>query len=318
MAKKSVPHRSPVSPTEPYGQALKIRISKNIWNACEPRKVSRTDRLTKPASKRKSSSTPAQKRRKKKFNYAETDKSSKLNNETENEKHSVSLPSQSTRCKVKLWRFLYSQPRADSITYDTPCLQPTCANCLECHAHLIGQVPPGGYVEQRQRYQALLDFEPISPAIDPRLLDGTWEHVQSRRASVQSLASLATSSVDFITVLTPVDKGFTTTAPCLDDPITTPTFGSQAEPQKWNIFLPISLINRRAPSAISVRSKWRTGPRRRFTVRLLFPTHEGRGKFKSLVCKREKKEKKRIYDRAYRARKGQAMEQAFLVAVGGL
>jgi hypothetical protein len=128
-----------VSAAFPYAQGLKIRIPKKIWNTCEPQKAPRTSRVTKTTSKHKSTSRLDQRGRKKKSSEATSKKASEFTGEITKDKQQVSPSPQPTRCKVKLWRFLYGHPNADSITYETPCLQTTCANCWKWHPHLLGQ-----------------------------------------------------------------------------------------------------------------------------------------------------------------------------------
>jgi hypothetical protein len=208
MVRTIAVHRRPVSAAFPYAQGLTIRISKTIWNICESQKNPQTHRITQTTSKRKSTSRSDQRRRKKRPGKTTIREASEFAVESAKERQQVSPSSQPTRCKVKLWRFLYGQPKANSITYETPCLHPTCANCWIWHPHLVGQPQvPDELFGQWQRDQALPDFEPISPQIDPRLLDDTWLRAQSRSASVESGASLETLSVESNAVLIMVTKG---------------------------------------------------------------------------------------------------------------
>jgi hypothetical protein len=115
--------------------------------------------------------------------------------------------------------------------------------------------------------------------------------------------------VDFNNVLTPVNQSFTSVSPLVDQSTTIPMLCSEGEPQRWHVFLPTSLVHGTVASTSSVETKWRARPRQRFTVQFSFSSHKGKRRFRDLVRRREKKEKKRDYDRAYRARLKQAREQ---------
>jgi hypothetical protein len=204
-----------------------------------------------------------------------------------------------THCKVKLFRFHYGGPQRqrkgqwqNEITYEQPCLQPSCPNCQRWHAHLLQRpqsTDTGGAVGRPAQ-------EPISPEVDPRILDGSWQYVQhqSHYLSAEGLSVLCTPA-DVYTktpVLTPVVKSF---PPYAHRMYQAPVGG------KYTIFLPTALVSRTTTTA-SVRSLWRTTPRKRYTARLFFTSNGGKDKFETLIKARERKEKRREYDRARRAR----------------
>jgi hypothetical protein len=200
-----------------------------------------------------------------------------------------------THCKVKLFRFDYGGPQRqrkgqwqNEITYEQPCLQLSCPNCQKWHAHLLLQPRSSGQGRPAQ--------EPISPAVDPRILDGSWQHVQSHPYPLSGEGlSVPSTPADVYTkasVLSPVVKSF----PSHIHPMYQAPVGS-----KYTIFLPTPLVSRTTTTA-SVRSLWRTTPRRRYTARLSFASHDGKDKFGVLMKARERKDKRREYDRARRAR----------------
>lgn len=65
-------------------------------------------------------------------------------------KSTSSSPKRPRQCKVKLTHFQYGGPKArvdgndmDQITFETPCLEPTCVNCWKYRRHLM-EGPLGG------------------------------------------------------------------------------------------------------------------------------------------------------------------------------
>ncbi|KAK1907040.1 hypothetical protein P3342_006228 [Pyrenophora teres f. teres] len=139
----------------------RIRISKHIWNTYEPppSQNSNTDATRGPTS-------PIRLR----LNLPPTPQNP-ASPEVEEE------PCTGTRCKVKLARFNYGGPQRqqkgqwqNQITFEQPCLHPTCPNCLEWHADLMRELTPeddaeegcGGVREQE---------EGMSSEVDPRFLD---------------------------------------------------------------------------------------------------------------------------------------------------
>jgi hypothetical protein len=194
-------------------------------------------------------------------------------------------------CKVKLFRFHYGGPSRqrkgqwqNEITYEQPCLQASCSNCRQWHARLLHE----GQVLERERLGRPAQ-EPISPEVDPRILDGSWQLVQDY--GVRSVIG----DVDTETaVLTPVVKAFSPHhhhSPVFQAPV-----GS-----KYHVLLPTALVSRTTTTA-SVRSLWRTTPRKRWAARLTFDSREGKTKFEVLMKQRERRDRRRAYDRARRAR----------------
>jgi len=276
--------------TRPSG--LKIRIPKSAWNAYEP---------------------PPQPRPKLtlRLKVAGQQPIETTEHTSDEPRHGYDTPSplaHPTNCKVKIWQFRYGGPARrtkgksqNEITLEAPCLQPTCANCSKWYPHLMGdQALPDEYTEQHIVSHAQ-SVEPISPDIDPRLLDGTWQEYQDNRPG--SATSSAGSETNHTPALTPVEKSFSNDVPPPDPNLHSyhvyPSPTSTLPP--WNILLPTSLVDQTVNTA-SAHSTWRSEPRRRYIARLAFASHEGKRKFEDLVRKREKKLKKQEYDRAYRAR----------------
>ena len=196
-------------------------------------------------------------------------------------------------CKVKLFRFHHGGPQRqrkgqwqNEVMYEQPCLQPTCPNCRRWHGHLLQQlrIPESGSPRGRPAQ------EPISPDIDPRILDGTWQHLQTPPHSAGTVMSAGTWGRT--PVFTPVIETF---------PIHTDTLPSY-EAHKYHILVPTPVISHTTIITPSVRSKWRTTPRKRYTARLIFASNAGRERYGAIMKAREKREKRRKYDRTRRAR----------------
>ncbi|KAH7080850.1 hypothetical protein FB567DRAFT_114118 [Paraphoma chrysanthemicola] len=95
-------------------------------------------------------------------------------------------PNERTSCKVKLWAFHYGGPKRvtkgasqHDVTYETPCLQSTCANCWKWHRHLMPTERPSQDFEHLRRDPVSSIIETVSPDIVPRILDGSWHDHQS-------------------------------------------------------------------------------------------------------------------------------------------
>jgi hypothetical protein len=105
---------------------ITLRISKPLWNTCIPQPY----RITKPQSKARTKAR----------------RCGKVLKTIGAPAKAVSTPSQpSTRqCKARFFRFHHGGPkrqkrgdRQNEITYEAPCLQPTCANCWKWNPHLM-------------------------------------------------------------------------------------------------------------------------------------------------------------------------------------
>jgi hypothetical protein len=213
-------------------------------------------------------------------------------------------------CKTKLWRFHHGGPKRgvkgamqNEITYETPCLQSGCANCWKWHPNLMrDQYSPGELPNEDVSRIDEVDIEPISPEIDPRILNGTWQDYMSQRSSTESMGSFELTETIGTPVLTPVKSSFDYDSvnpdvylPLQHDIDDIPT------DQEYHIFLPTSIVSGTISGA-PTKTRWRCTPRQRHTVRLCFPSHAGKRKFRLLVLRRDKKAKKAVYDREYRAR----------------
>jgi hypothetical protein len=147
-----------------------------------------------------------------------------------------------------------------------------------------------------------VDIEPISPEIDPRILNGTWRDYMSRQSSTENVVGFEPTEAIGTPVLTPVKSSFDYDSvntdvylPLQHDIDDIPT------DQEHHIFLPTSIASGTISGA-PAKTRWRCTPRQRHTVRLCFPSHAGKQKFRLLVLRRDKKAKKAVYDREYRAR----------------
>jgi len=129
--------------------------------------------------------------------------------------------------------------------------------------------------------------EPLSPAIDPRILNDTWRTYLPSSSPISSPIDTPCPSPR-TPVLTPVQK------PSFSPPVY--QHFSSPSPPSYDIFLPTSLVNMSISTA-PARSVWRGEARRRLTVRLKVGSRLG-----EWVKMRERKERKRKYDRARRAR----------------
>jgi hypothetical protein len=266
-------------PKRTVGMGLKIRIPARVWNAYQPPACAYKKPTPRPKLRLRVPAPPTT-------------------------AHDINLPDPEAReddrepshCKVKLFRFHYGGPHRqrkgqwqNEITYEQPCLQPSCLNCRNWHARLLQEEP----VLEDERIGRPAQ-EPISPEVDPRILDGSWQLVQDH--GVRSVVATP-GDVDTKTpVLTPVFKSFPLKLQTDRRPMYQAPAGS-----KYYIMLPTPLVSR-TTTAASVRSLWLTTPRKRWTAHLTFDSREAKSKFEMLMKQRERKEKRREYDRARRAR----------------
>jgi hypothetical protein len=119
---------------------LTIRIPRWAWNSYEPQALAHSNKVTR-------STTNTKAMHKLDVNTADGEGG-------RNKKHTlggsvvedgVAAPPVYTRhCKAKLWTFHYGGPKRvlkgiqqNCVTFETPCLQSTCANCWKWHAHLM-------------------------------------------------------------------------------------------------------------------------------------------------------------------------------------
>jgi hypothetical protein len=211
-------------------------------------------------------------------------------------------PARPKNCKVKLWSFHHGGPTrvvkgtlSNEITYEVPCLQPTCANCRKWHPRLVHNQDE---IEERVAEEEPVVFqppikhaiEPLSPEIDPRILDDTWRLYESRPGSAGSMQSIGRPA------LTPVEKSFE------NNGFPSPNQHHGPLTPVYDVFLPTFPLDQTTIAA-PAETRWRTAPRQRRTLHLSFVSHEGKGKFRELLRNRERKARKREYDREYRARK---------------
>jgi hypothetical protein len=285
---------------------LKIRIPEAAWNAYNPRRQLPPRRVKRAAIRAASSTTSS---------TAVLDKRGKIEkNPSGPPPSSVETITKARSCKVRLWGFHHGGPKRvikgalqNEVTYETPCLQPTCANCWKWHPHLmreqtrpyhfLGDTLPENF--SPNIYSSKPEIEPLSPPIDPSILDGTWQSYQSRRRSSSASISITSNEMNAL-VLTPVKTSFSSDLDHHSLPFHVNS--SSSSRQFYNIYLPTQLLSQTITSAPAT-TKWRSAPRKRYTIRLAFASHGGRGKFRDLVRKRERRAKRREYDRLYRARK---------------
>lgn len=217
------------------------------------------------------------------------------------------LTKEPTHCKTKLFCFHYGGFRRqkkgqwqNSITYEQPCLQLTCSNCHQWHLPSLQDLTKS--VDQEFAVQGTEPrLEPIRPDIDPRLLNGTWRHIQSRHGSAIPAAiehPIATA------ILTPV-RPFSSCNHYQGEqrkrlPVAN-EHDDRAACRDFNILVPTSLLKRTVTVA-SVETRWRSTPRRSYTARLAFSSHDGKVNFRFLLKERARREKKKAYDRVRRAR----------------
>jgi hypothetical protein len=286
---------------------LKIKIPKSAWNAYDPQPQP-PRRVTRAATRAASRSSPS-------LPVSDKQSSSRKEDLCDPPTSPVETTPKPKSCKVKLWGLHHGGPKRltkgalqNEVIYETPCLQPTCSNCLKWHPHLMReQTMPDHYFDEvvleessTHAHAARPEVEPLSPEIDPHIIDGTWRSYQSRRSSSSSALSSITCSEVNALVLTPVKTSFFSDLDHHPPPFhVTPSAPSN---QLYNIWLATSLLAQTATTAPATTT-WRSTPRRRYTARLTFASHEGKGKFRDLIRKKERKAKRQEYDRAYRARK---------------
>ncbi|KAF2621706.1 hypothetical protein BU25DRAFT_463495 [Macroventuria anomochaeta] len=283
--------------TESEGQKIRLTFARDIWNAYTPRTQSSTISpiKSKEGQKRKRKPTPIK---------TEDDASTKKAKQS---------PPILRQCKVKVSRFQYGGPDArvggryrDMITLETPCFQTTCKNCWMGHGHLMRSLSRTDSAHNLEHPE----MEPLSPAVDPMIVNDEWQMYQSRRNSTTDISALTVPSArgqistDSSPILTPVDAAFATQ--CGFNRLLTPspyTSTAPATPQKYNIFLPTSLLRHTASQTLPSKTRWRETSRQHHTVRLAFSTNKGRAEFKSLVHEQAKKGIKRERERLRRATK---------------
>ncbi|KAF2026249.1 hypothetical protein EK21DRAFT_92583 [Setomelanomma holmii] len=298
-------HRTSWPRRRSHSHNLKIRIPKDIWNACRPRSISsintREGRVHAPTLRLKLR-LPAR--------HVEPQQQSSTHDGVFRQQDP--RPTQPASCKVRLWSFHHGGPKRatkgalqNEITYETPCLRRTCTTCQRWHPHLLQAGTSTLTWTEHELNTSARSIEPISPEIDPRILDGTWRDYQSRRGSDRSTTSVAHSAMSTTTVLTPAIGSFVDDPHLPDrEPPAQSIYYADSPPSlqtSWNIFLPTHLVEQTATGA-PAKTRWRSAPRRRYTVHLSFRTYDGRRKFSQVLLGLEKKARKREYDRAYRAR----------------
>ena len=274
-------------------ESILLRFTKDVWNDYESGRQSNT---SSPKSK-------AGKKCKRKAIAIKTEDDVT----TREPKGSSPVPRQ---CKVKITRFQYGGPDArvggkyrDMITLEAPCLQPTCANCWKWHAHLMrSPLDTDASLDNVHSFEHP-ETSPLSPAIDPRILDDKWRMHSSRRNSATDIPGLTvpsaygqSSASSTTPVLTPVDcvlatqRRFDRAARLHSYTSTVP-----AAP-KYNVFLPKSLLRHTASQAASFKTRWREAARQSYTVRLSFSTDTGKVEFMTVLHEQARKEIKRERD----------------------
>jgi hypothetical protein len=296
-------------------QVPKIKIPRWAWNSFEPRHRLSTRRATRPAASTQMRTTSNPSRV-----YEDGDKISEHDSDVL--AHEVVLVTPSTEqrsCKTKLWAFHHGGPKRgvrgamqNEITYESPCLQYACANCWKWQPHLMhSQYSLGELLSEYATKVDKVDMEPLSPEIDPHILNNTWHNHTSRRSSTsaKSAASLEFPDPNASPILTPVKPSFAYdtlySEACLPPHH---DIDDIAPDQPDTFLLPASLTNQ-AVLAAPRKTQWLCTPRQQRTLRLCFSSHVGKKKFRELVVKREKKAKKAIYDRARRVRLQMMKEQ---------
>jgi len=273
----ATPPNSRSSPNQ--GGKLKIRIPKKAWNAyeaatqepasCTTRSTTRSSPKSNPEPEKESASEPSP-------------------------RSEAAWPTATKNCKVKLQNFHFGGPKRvtkgayqNEVTHDAPCLQPTCINCWTHHRHLMNrQTLP---IDQAEQNVLQPPPNPTSRPIDPRILDGSWRSYLPLPNSAESDLEIRPSM-------------FMQMPDAPNQPRHESPHHLGPQDRAYDVYLPTPMVNQTVSSA-PVRTQWRSEPRRRHTVRLAFASHEGKGRFAELVKKREKKEKRREYDRIRRAKK---------------
>jgi hypothetical protein len=268
---------------------LRIKIPKWAWNAHQPPCHSSTNRATRSGSDQE----PVHRL---KLNLEEGTAAS-TSKKLVKSLDAAWLTPVPKSCKVRLWAFHYGGTKRTTkgilrhdIRYETPCLNPTCRNCLKWHPRLV-RTP----ALPEDADATCLSFEPITPEMDRRILNGVCQAPQHQRNSVSATAEPIKTPI-----LTPFKMSF-----AIDDqsPVLNGNFLSRHAPvyQDHSVFHPTALINQTI-STTSTKTKWHSSSQKRYTACLNFVSCEGKQKFKELVRQREQRARKQMYNRAYRAR----------------
>lgn len=265
---------------------LTIRIPKDAWNAYEQEAQEPAFRATRSSTRSSPKSNP---------DTEQTHGSEPAS------RPAAALPTLHRTCKVKLQNFHYGGPKRvtkgafqNEVTYDAPCLQPTCTNCWTHHRHLMTRQTLS--IDQAKQSVFQPPPNPVSPPIDPRILDGSWRFCIPFQGSAERDLEIRRELEE---------PRFPTFMQMPDAPIQPrhdPSSHLAPPNQAYDVYFPTSIVSQTASGA-PARTQWRSEPRRRFTVRLSFSSQVGKGRFAELVKKKEKKEKRREYDRIRRAKK---------------
>jgi hypothetical protein len=133
-------------------QKLKIKIPNWAWNAYEPQNHFHIDIVTKSTT----SNDPRLLETK-----VDDFQLGKITTQALDDTNPDFPTTNPKSCKVKLWKFHHGGPKRvtkgtqqHDITYETPCLLPTCESCCEWHSQLI-QIPtlPASSLETGHRAQ---------------------------------------------------------------------------------------------------------------------------------------------------------------------
>jgi hypothetical protein len=291
--------------TETGEEGIKLRFAKQIWNDCEPP----TREATTSSPKLKLNLKVAEKRNRRPTPI-----------KTENElkaKVTKRSPTQPKQCRVKVTRFQYGGPDAkvggqykNSITLLEPCIRPTCTNCWKWYDHLMRSPMATDISTDDARGLQHPETSPLSPIVDPGILNDKRQLHKNRRIDTNDILGLAVptkhiqNTTSLTPALTPVDHRFATHFTFSQTAHLPTTHSSLAThvTRQYKVSLPTPLLSHLA-SPTSPKTYWRDTPRQRYTARLTFSSSNGRAKFKTLAHQQARKGIKRERDRLRRLQK---------------
>ncbi|OAL45132.1 hypothetical protein IQ07DRAFT_216512 [Pyrenochaeta sp. DS3sAY3a] len=233
--------------------------------------------------------------------------------ETNNEDPS---PVKRRHCQVRFVQFGYGGPKRqrggqwqNQITYETPCLSPSCKNCQKWHAHLLSPSPEASMDVDKEIERILGKRERLkSPPVDPRILDGTWRDVKSGEGNEEgdtdgSIIDDGVSDCSGRSLgLTPVDRTFarhTTFQKSSQSP-------ESSTPQFYE-----SWYHPGPQSDDGSDDSWVPESERQHMVRLAFTSRQGKQKYRSFV-ERDQLGKEHIIQLSFTSRVGKRRYRALV------
>ena len=186
---------------------------------------------------------------------------------------------QTTNCKTPLYRFIPSctlkGEHANDIKLIAPCLQIGCKTCTQWHPKIVNQ---------KTRLVQRPAVESFSPILDPRIAvpwNGT--EAETKNTEEEEGGQRRENSISIVKLPGPL---FSVPQPVDQDRSEIPASKqSQGKDniQKYEIYLPTSLLKHTVSGTVGANSLWRTEPRKRYTALIEIHTEAGRARLREIV-----------------------------------